>query len=79
MGQPMQLFHSKVYVINFLMCRIVNFVALVDSVSNIFLSLPEIAYKLGYDDLNAVTAEDMTLEVRMNKFMVGRQFFTERR
>nr|XP_024933628.2 probable inactive shikimate kinase like 1, chloroplastic isoform X2 [Ziziphus jujuba var. spinosa] len=27
------------------------------------VSLQKIAYKLGYDDLNAVTAEDMTLEV----------------
>lgn len=63
----MQLFHCKVCLINFFLCHIVNFVALVDSTSNTFLSWPEIAYNLGYDDLNAVTTEDMTMEVRKSK------------
>lgn len=82
MAQPTQPFHFKVHILvnKFLVCHVVNLFSccchVVNlfscSLYNIFLSLAEVAHKLGYDDLTAVTTEDMALEVRKNNFFEGR-------
>lgn len=90
MAQPMRPFHSKVYLLiqKFLICQIVNLfscwlqrpsefvllLVLTSSYPCVFLILAEVAYKLGCEDLNAVTTEDMTLEVRKYNFVEDRHF-----
>lgn len=62
MPQLMQLLLSKVYLCKFNSLLGNKFYHLIGN--GCFFFLTEVASQLGYDDLDAVTTEDMTLEVK---------------
>jgi hypothetical protein len=64
MVQLMQLFHYKVYPHNFFysLHHVISYIFLL--VVTAFRFFAEVACELGYDDLDSVTTEDMTLEVK---------------
>jgi len=63
MLQLMRKFRSRVYLCNLSLLVLEEFRFC--TVSNCFMFFADIAVKLGYDELDSVTTEDLALEVKM--------------